>query len=52
MISDGKMVSILRGYQSWTTEQPWKDIADRLEDLLEKEKQYESSNRTVSEEPS
>jgi hypothetical protein len=51
-MKDSKIISILRGYEHWTTVQPWKDIADRFEELIEKEKSDESSNRTVSEEPS
>jgi CRISPR/Cas system CMR-associated protein Cmr1 (group 7 of RAMP superfamily) len=52
MISDSKMVSILRGYEHWVGKDPWKDMADRFEELAKKEKSDESSNRTVSEEPS
>jgi|14_taG_2_1085336.scaffolds.fasta_scaffold05609_7 hypothetical protein len=51
-ITDSKIISIIRGYEHWTTTQPWKDIADRFEELIEKEKSDESSNRSVSEEPS
>ncbi|MGB0539870.1 MAG: NADH-ubiquinone oxidoreductase-F iron-sulfur binding region domain-containing protein, partial [Paracoccaceae bacterium] len=35
-ITDSKIISIIRGYEHWTTTQPWKDIADRFEELIEK----------------
>ena len=41
-ITDSKIISILRGYEHWTIKQPWKDIADRFEELLEKEKLVET----------
>jgi len=37
-MSDEQMVEYLRSHAHWTTTRPWKQIADRLEELIEKEK--------------
>lgn len=51
-MTDSKILSILRGYEHWVGKDPWKDMADRFEELMKKEESNESSNRSVSEEPS
>jgi hypothetical protein len=51
-MTDSKILSVLRRYEHWTTTQPWKDIADRFEELIEKEKSNEGTNKSLSEEPS
>lgn len=38
-MTDEQMVEHLRRHAHWTTERPWKQIADRFEQLSEKEKQ-------------
>lgn len=35
-MTDEQMVEKLRTMAHWTTEQPWKQIADRLEELTKK----------------
>jgi hypothetical protein len=46
-MNDSKILSILRGYEHWTTEQPWKDIADRFEMLIEKEKLSDDTRKDI-----
>jgi hypothetical protein len=36
-MNDRQMIEHLRTYAHWTREQPWKQIADRLEQLIEDE---------------
>ena len=36
-MTDGQMISKLRSMEQWTTVEPWKSIADRLEELIQKE---------------
>lgn len=38
-MTDEQMVAKLRLLSHWTTKQPWKQIADRLEELSRKEKE-------------
>jgi hypothetical protein len=47
MTDDSSMVSHLRSYAHWTTEQPWKSIADRFEELvnLSNSKEHENEQR-------
>jgi len=40
-MTDSQIISKLRSMQSWTTTEPWKSIADRLEYLLERERLLE-----------
>jgi hypothetical protein len=37
-MTDQQMIEHLRTYAHWTTEQPWKQIADRFESLLKETK--------------
>ena len=36
-MTEGQMISKLRSMEQWTTVEPWKSIADRLEELIQKE---------------
>lgn len=38
MLTDEQMIEKLRTQAHWTTEQPWKQIADRFEELLKESK--------------
>lgn len=33
-MTDEQMIEYLRNHAHWTTTRPWKDIADRLEELV------------------
>jgi hypothetical protein len=37
-MSDQEMLSKLRDFANWVTTHPWQEIANRFEELLEKEK--------------